>query len=54
MEQVEQVMDTWEERTRNWIKKLFGESQEKKIKELQSYVDAANTFAARFEKATEG
>jgi preprotein translocase subunit SecA len=46
-------MDTWEEKAKNWLKGLFGESQEKKIKQLQSYVDAANTFAARFEKLTD-
>ena len=46
-------MDTWEEKARDWFKALFGESQEKKIKHLQGYVDAANSFAAAIAKLSD-
>jgi preprotein translocase subunit SecA len=39
--------ETWEEKTRTWLKSLFGESQEKKIKHLQTFVDAANVLAPK-------
>ncbi|HEY9792782.1 MAG TPA: DEAD/DEAH box helicase, partial [Candidatus Obscuribacterales bacterium] len=51
LEQV--LMDTWEEKARDWFKALFGESQEKKIKHLQGYVDAANSFAAAIAKLSD-
>ncbi|HEY9786226.1 MAG TPA: DEAD/DEAH box helicase [Candidatus Obscuribacterales bacterium] len=41
------MSESWEERTRNWIKSLFGESNEKKLKVLRDYVARANEFEAR-------
>jgi preprotein translocase subunit SecA len=48
MEQL--VMESWEEKAKNWLKALFGETQEKKLKHLQGFVDRANVFAPQFEK----
>jgi len=46
-------MDTWEDRVKTWLKGLFGDSQEKKLKVLQTYVDSANSYADKFAKLSD-
>ena len=47
------MFEDWEERMRNFIKGLFGDTQQKRIQMLQPYVDKANTFAEAFKKLTD-
>ncbi len=35
---------SWEERTRGWLKVLFGDTNEKRVKALEHYVAAANAL----------
>jgi preprotein translocase subunit SecA len=44
---------SWEDKTKTWIKGLFGESNDKKVKSLQVYVDRANTFEKAFEQLSD-
>jgi preprotein translocase subunit SecA len=37
-------METWEDKAKTWLRALFGDTQEKKIKFLQDYVHRANSF----------
>ncbi len=45
--------DGWDGKARAWLKALFGDTNEKRVKLLQVYVDAANKFAADFEKLSD-
>ncbi len=47
------MSESWEERTRTWLKGLFGESNEKRVKSLQQYVVRANSFEQAIEKLTD-
>ncbi|MBY0550250.1 MAG: preprotein translocase subunit SecA [Candidatus Obscuribacterales bacterium] len=47
------MLDTLEEKARNWFKGLFGDTNEKKLKTLQDKVVAANVFANDFERLTD-
>ncbi len=42
--------DGWDGKARQWLKTLFGDTNEKRVKLLQVYVDAANKFESEFEK----
>ena len=46
-------MDTWEDKTKTWLRALFGDTQEKKIKLLQDYVTRANSFEPTLEKLSD-
>jgi preprotein translocase subunit SecA len=47
------MFEDWDERLRNMIKGIFGDTQAKRIKQLQPYVDKANTFAEAFTRLTD-
>lgn len=47
------MSESWEERTRTWLKGLFGDSNEKRVKALQQYVDKANSFEPAMQKLTD-
>jgi preprotein translocase subunit SecA len=47
------MSETWEERTRTWLKGLFGDSNEKRVQALQQYVDKANSFEPAFQKLSD-
>lgn len=47
------MSESWEERTRTWLKGLFGESNEKRVKALQQYVVRANSFEPAIAKLTD-
>ncbi|MBC8000660.1 MAG: molybdopterin-dependent oxidoreductase, partial [Leptolyngbya sp.] len=47
------MSESWEERTRTWLKGLFGESNERRVKSLQQYVVRANSFEQAIEKLTD-
>ena len=38
------MSDSWEERTKGWLKVLFGDTNEKRVKALEHYVASANAF----------
>ncbi len=38
------MSETWEEISRRWVKQLFGDTNEKRVKLLQDYVTKANSF----------
>ena len=38
-------MSDWEDKAKNFVKKMFGDTNEKRVKLLQPYVVRANTFA---------
>lgn len=44
------MVESWEERTRGWIKAMFGDTNEKRLKLLTGYVDAANLLEPTMEK----
>lgn len=47
------MSDSWEEKTRNWLKGLFGESNEKRVASLRGYVERANSFESQLEKLSD-
>ncbi|HEY9713038.1 MAG TPA: DEAD/DEAH box helicase, partial [Chroococcales cyanobacterium] len=47
------MTETFEERIRMWLRGLFGDTNDKKLKNLQPYVDAANRFEPEIEKLTD-
>ena len=47
------MSDSFEDKMRQWLKGLFGDTNEKKLKTLQAKVVEANTFADRFTKLTD-
>ena len=47
------MSESWEERTRTWLKGLFGDSNEKRVKALQGYVDKTNSFEPAMQKLTD-
>src|SRR5579883_2966791 len=47
-------MDSWEDKAKNWLRALFGDTQEKKLKQLQDYVDRGNHFEPQLEKLSDG
>ncbi|MBX9950685.1 MAG: preprotein translocase subunit SecA [Candidatus Obscuribacterales bacterium] len=47
------MSESWEERTRTWLKGLFGDSNEKRVKALQVYVDKANSFEPAMQKLSD-
>lgn len=38
-------MSDWEDKAKNFVKKMFGDTNEKRVKALQPYVNQANSFA---------
>lgn len=46
-------MESWEDKAKTWLKGLFGDTQEKKIKFLEDYVTRANSFESQFEKLSD-
>lgn len=38
------MIETWDERIKNGLKVLFGDTNEKRVKALEHYVSAANAF----------
>src|SRR5688572_17298917 len=42
-------MESWEDKTKAWLKGLFGDTQEKKLKLLEDYVTRANSFEAHLQ-----
>ncbi len=46
-------MESWEDKAKTWLKGMFGDTQEKKVKFLQDYVTRANAFEPQFEKMSD-
>ena len=46
-------MESWEDKAKTWLKGMFGDTQEKKVKFLQDYVIRANAFEPQFEKMSD-
>jgi preprotein translocase subunit SecA len=46
-------MADWEDRTRNWVRTLFGDTNDKRLKSLTGYVSAANSFEPTIQKLTD-
>jgi len=47
------MSESWEERTRTWLKGLFGDSNEKRVKALQEYVDKTNALESEMKNLTD-
>ncbi|PWT96267.1 MAG: hypothetical protein C5B53_10015, partial [Candidatus Melainabacteria bacterium] len=47
------MVETWDERARGWIKTLFGDTNEKRLKLLTGYVTAANALEPSLEKLSD-
>ncbi|MBI4533172.1 MAG: preprotein translocase subunit SecA, partial [Candidatus Melainabacteria bacterium] len=47
------MSESWEERARAWLKGLFGDTNERRLKQLQEYVVRANSLEAEMEKLTD-
>lgn len=46
-------MESWEDKAKTWLRALFGDTQEKKVKFLQDYVVRANSFEPVLEKLSD-
>ena len=47
---IEDIFAMSEDGLKGFLKKLFGDTNEKRVKELQPYVDRANSFEAAMQK----
>lgn len=47
------MLDVLEEKAKNFLKHLFGDTNEKRVQHLQPYVDKANSFATAMEGLTD-
>jgi preprotein translocase subunit SecA len=47
------MSDSWDERARTWLKRLFGDTNEKRLKSLTGYVELANAFEPEMQKLTD-
>ena len=50
---VNKMLDNFEEKARGFVKKLFGDTNEKRVKILEPYVARANSFEAALEKLSD-
>lgn len=46
-------MSNWDDGVKNFVKKLFGDTNEKRVKALKPYVVRANSFADAFVKLSD-
>ncbi len=47
------MSETWDEKARGWLKKLFGDTNEKRLKPLEEYVSVINSMEPALEKLTD-
>lgn len=47
------MSDSWDDKARQWLKGLFGDTNEKRLKGLQAYVERTNVFESELSKLSD-